>query len=74
MSDAFVIEVEGTTVGIVARDGDAYRFCASLRPFYALEGERFATPRLAERAAGALKRQRRRVDLDDAISGQFLGP
>jgi hypothetical protein len=74
MPDAFVIEVEGATVGIVARDGDAYRFYASSRSFYPLDGERFVTPRLAERAAAALQRQKRRATLDDAISGQFVAP
>jgi hypothetical protein len=59
MPDAYVIEVQGVTVGIVARDGDAYRFYASLRLFNSLEGKKFATPRLAERAAGALLRKRR---------------
>jgi hypothetical protein len=70
MPDAYVIEVEGITVGIVVRDADAYRFYASLHALYALEGERFTTPRLAERAAAALMRRKRRVALDDAISGQ----
>lgn len=59
MADAYVIEVRGLTVGIVARDGNIYRFYASLRRFHPLEGERFATPRLAEKAASRLMSKQR---------------
>jgi len=59
MPDAYVIEVQGVTVGIVARDGDAYRFYASLRLFHPLEGRRFSAPRGAEKAAAALWGKRR---------------
>jgi hypothetical protein len=72
MPDAFVIEIEDLTAGIVARDGSAYRFYASLRFFYSLEGQSFATPQHAERAAAALMRQKRRQALDDSLSGQSL--
>jgi hypothetical protein len=72
MPDAYVIEVKGTTVGIVARDGKSYRFYASLRSFYALEGERFATPRLAERAATTLLRRKRRLVDNDVVGGRVV--
>ena len=66
MSDAYVIEVRGTTVGIVARDGNSYRFYASLRKFYRLEGERFTTPRSAEKAASRLMSTQRLYPRDQA--------
>ena len=49
--NAYVIEVLDATVGIVVRDGDRFRFCASDRQFYGLEGRSFCNPRAAETAA-----------------------
>lgn len=54
MSDAYVIEVHGTAVGLIVRypGGErGYRFLSSLRAFDSLEGRTFATPFQAERAA-----------------------
>jgi hypothetical protein len=50
-SNAYVIEVRGQTAGIVARDGQGFRFHASAHRFNPLDGRRFANPREAERAA-----------------------
>jgi hypothetical protein len=54
-ANAYVIELAGQTIGIVARDetGD-YLFHASVNRFNALEGRAFKTPREAERAARLL--------------------
>jgi hypothetical protein len=56
-SDAYVVEVGGQTVGIVARDGTGFTFHASVHSFNALEGRLFATPRQAEKAALELTRR-----------------
>jgi hypothetical protein len=50
-ANAYVIEVRGQTAGIVARDGQGFRFHASAHRFNALDGRRFRTPREAEKAA-----------------------
>jgi hypothetical protein len=58
-ANAYVVEVDGQTVGIVARDeGGFYRFHASVNRFNTLEGRSFKSPREAERAAHQLARIR----------------
>jgi hypothetical protein len=59
MPDAYIIEVEGRTAGIVARDSrdDAFGFFAAVHTFDALEGQRFADPLAAETAARRIVRQ-----------------
>ena len=54
-SNAYVVEVDGQTVGIVARDGKAYRFHAAVHRFNVLDGRRFRSPQEAERAALSLR-------------------
>jgi hypothetical protein len=68
-SNAYVIEVRGQTAGIVARDGQGFRFHASAHRFNALDGRHFKTPREAERAALRLidPRMRQRP----ALRGRF---
>ncbi|MFC7396313.1 hypothetical protein ACFQU1_03770 [Chelatococcus sp. GCM10030263] len=51
MYDSYLIEVAGRPAGIVARDGQRYRFHAAARPFHGLEGQIFADPVAAQRAA-----------------------
>ena len=53
MSDAFVIEVDRRTVGIVVADGRGYRFYASDRAVHPLDGRTFRSLRAAERACRA---------------------
>jgi hypothetical protein len=57
-SDAYVIQTGGETAGIVVRDQQdvTYRFFASARRFYPLEGRVFLEPFEAEQAAKALQR------------------
>ncbi len=60
MSDAYVIEVQGNTVGIIVRehtDKDGYKFLSSLQVFNALEGQEFSGPFQAENAARKLLRE-----------------
>lgn len=59
MADAYIIEVEGRTAGIVTREHgrEAFTFYASDPAFYHLEGQRFATPAAATRVALSVLRQ-----------------
>jgi hypothetical protein len=58
MPEAYIIEIDDRTAGIIARDQRGYRFFASDRNFDGLEGREFRNARDAERAARALLRQR----------------
>jgi hypothetical protein len=53
MADAFIIEVDTHTAGIVVRElhGAAFKFFSATRQFDALEGMVFSDPSGAERAA-----------------------
>jgi hypothetical protein len=51
MPDAYVIQVSGRTAGIVAHDGRDLCFFAASHLFEAMEGQSFADPLAAERAA-----------------------
>lgn len=73
MPDAYVIEVEGRTAGIVARDSHehSFNFFAATHPFNAMEGQSFADPLAAEQAARRLARNgssRRPAEEDRAAS------
>jgi hypothetical protein len=60
MSDAYVIELHGAAVGIIVRQRQnepAYRFMAALHGFNSLEGQEFAGPFHAEKAARKLWRE-----------------
>jgi len=56
MSDAYVIEVSGSTAGIVARDSpnSSFNFYSAVPRFNSIEGQRFSDPLAAERAARML--------------------
>jgi len=77
MPDAYVIEVEGRTAGIVARDSrdDQFNFFAASRAFDVLEARSFADPLAAEQAARHLARQKasRRLPGDDAQARELAG-
>jgi hypothetical protein len=53
MPDAYVIEVSGHAIGIVARESgqDGFKFFSSSRDFNVMEGGHFSDPTAAERAA-----------------------
>jgi len=61
MPQAYIIEIESRTAGIVAGDERGYRFFSSDRTFDGLEGREFQTARAAERAARTLLQQRRHM-------------
>src|SRR4029079_19665280 len=61
MTQAYIIEIESRSAGIVARDERGYRFFSSDRTFDGLEGREFRSARDAERAARALLQQRRHL-------------
>jgi hypothetical protein len=68
MPNAYIIEIEDRTAGIVAKDGRGYRFFSSERIFNGLEGHEFRTVRDAERAARALLQGRRRESTTGAAA------
>jgi hypothetical protein len=56
MSDAYVIEVSGFTAGIVTRETEdsGFNFFSAAPRFNVMEGQHFADPLAAERAARKL--------------------
>ncbi len=56
MSDAYVVQVGGQTAGIVVRDtaAETFSFFAATHRFNSLEGQQYAEPYAAERAARQL--------------------
>ena len=56
MSEPFVVEVWGEPAGIILREGNAFRFHAIARPFFALDGMQFTTCGHAKLAAARLQR------------------
>ncbi len=71
MSQAYIIEVQNRTAGIVARDErdeHGFRFFSSERVFDSLEGRQFRSARDAERAAKSLLSERYR-----AVSDPWFG-
>jgi hypothetical protein len=57
--DAYAVEVDDTTVGIVIRDDQGFTFFASSPAFFPLEQQRFSSPVAAQKAAQALAVDRR---------------
>jgi hypothetical protein len=64
MTQAYIIEIESRTAGIVARDDRGYRLFSSDRAFDGLEGREFRSAHHAERAARTLLQQRRHLIAD----------
>jgi hypothetical protein len=58
MSEPFIVEIWGEPAGVVLPDGNAFRFHATARRFFALDGAQFTTPGHARLAAAALQRSR----------------
>ena len=56
MSEPFIVEIWGEPAGIVLRDGNAFRFHATARPFFELDGTQFTTPGHARLAAARSRR------------------
>ncbi len=66
MSQAYIIEVQSETAGIVVRHGQQFQFFSSNRRFDALEGRQFASARAAEAAArDHAKQDRKRSPAND---------
>ncbi len=57
MSEPFIVEVWGEPAGIVLPEGDAFRFHATSRPFFPLDGATFSKPGHARLAAARLQRE-----------------
>jgi hypothetical protein len=61
MSDAYVIEIQGHTVGIIVKEhinNSTYKFLSALNGFSSLDGREFAGPFQAEIAAKKLWRDK----------------
>jgi len=58
MSDAYTIEVQSTTVGLVVRERNLFRFFAANPAFVELDGFHFRNPAEAETAAAHHFRRR----------------
>lgn len=56
MSESIVVEIWGEPAGVVFKEGNAFRFRAIARPFFALDGTQFTTPGHARLAAALLRR------------------
>ena len=59
MTEPYIVEVWGKPVGVVTKEGNAFRFHAVAQPFFALDGAQFTKPGHARLAAA-------RLDLDQA--------
>jgi hypothetical protein len=55
MSEPYIVEVWGELAGVVLKEGNAFRFHALARPFFALDGTQFAAPGQARLAAARLQ-------------------
>jgi hypothetical protein len=58
MTNGYVIEIADLDAGLVVRDGKSFAFLATTARFRPLDGQRFATPAAAERAAWTLYHRR----------------
>jgi hypothetical protein len=58
MSAAFVIEIDGDAAGLALAERSGFRFYASERSYWELEGHWFRNLGQAERAAAAVRRRR----------------
>ena len=55
MSEPYIVEIWGQPAGFVLKEGNAFRFHALARPFFALDGTQFTTPGHARLAAARLQ-------------------
>jgi hypothetical protein len=55
MSEPYIVEIWGQPAGFVLKEGNAFRFHALARPFFALDGTQFTTPGHARLAAARLR-------------------
>ena len=58
MSSAFVIEIDGDAAGLALAERSGFRFYASERSYWELEGRWFRSLGQAERAAASVRRRR----------------
>ena len=65
MSEPYIVEIWGQPAGFVLKEGNAFRFHALARPFFALDGAPFTTPGQARLAAARLQPR----PVDDRASG-----
>ena len=74
MTEPYIVEVWGKPVGVVVREGNAYRFHALAQPYFAIDGAQFTTPGHARLAAARLEFDRPHADGDQTLpSGRSFG-
>ena len=75
MTEPFIVEVWGKPVGVVVKDGNAFRFHALARPYFALDGDQFTTPGHARLAAARLEFDQDRETKDQCLptTGRSFG-
>jgi hypothetical protein len=57
---AFIIETGGVAAGVVVREGRKYRFFSASSEFQTLDGQDYASPRAAQKAADLVADRGRR--------------
>ena len=62
MTEPYIVEVWGKPVGVVTKEGTAFRFRAVAQPFFSLDGARFTKPGHARLAAARLELDQTRLD------------
>ena len=73
MTEPFIVEVWGKPVGVVTKDGNAFRFHAVVQPYFALDGAQFTKPGHARLAAARLDFDHVRDASPDLSSTRSLG-
>ena len=73
MTEPYIVEVWGKPVGVVTKEGNAFRFHAVAKPFFALDGAQFTKPGHARLAAARLEFDQARDISPDLSSVRSLG-
>ena len=72
MTEPFIVEVWGKPVGVVVKEGNAFRFHALARRYFVLDGAQFTTPGHARLAAARLEFDQEREAKDRDPKDQSL--
>ena len=73
MTGPYIVEVWGKPVGVVTKEGNAFRFHAVAQPYFALDGAQFTKPGHARLAAARLDFDQARDVAPDLSSVRSLG-
>ena len=73
MTEPYIVEIWGKPVGVVTKEGSAFRFRAVAQPFFSLDGAQFRKPGHARLAAASLDLDQAR-DASPGLSSPGLSP